>query len=230
MKKFSQSLQLLLYNFRDILIFEIIYNIFLNALTVPFLRTIINSAVTIAGYQYISNKNLKNFLLCPSTAVILMFVVIFISVCTLFEISAVVYRFTSSINHRTTGIPDMFLAGGDACIRAFRKGNFSVIAYSALVLPVTKLSAMSDIAVSVGIPNIISYYAKRKQIVLIIYIIAAAAVLICFIKWIFSINYYVCEKNSFSISRKKSNGLIKGKFFRTFFSVALWELSAVIFS
>lgn len=229
MKKFSDSLKLLLYNFRDILIFEIIYNIFLNAVTVPFLRAVINSAIKIAGYQYISNRNLKNFLLCPSTAVILLFVIIFISVCTLFEISAVVYRFSNSINHRKSGIADMFIAGADSCTRAFKKGNISVIAYSLLVLPLTKLSVMSDIAVSVGIPDIISYYARRKQFVLIIYIIINIVLLICFVKWIFSINYYVCEKNSFTVSRKKSNNLTKGRFFKTFFSVALWELSAFMF-
>ena len=229
MKNFLQSLRLLLYNFRDIVLFEIIYKLVANAAAVPFLRAVINSAIRLAGYEYISNRNLKKFLLKPSSAVIIVFVLVCISICTLFEISAVVYKLNSSMNHRRCTVADMFSAGADACLRSLKKENCTIILYSMLILPVTGLSAISDIAVSAGIPDLIFYYAQRKQSVFMLSAMAGIIVLILFIRWVFSIDYYVCEKQPFRLCRKKSISLIKGNFFKMLFSIILWEFSAFMF-
>lgn len=228
MKKFTAGARLFFSNIKNILIFETVYNIISNALVIPLLRTVLNASIRVAGYKYISNRNLIEFIRQPSSVITILFILLFASVFTLFEISAVVYLFSSSLEHKKTGLPEMFFIGADSCRRAFSKENFQVILYSLFVLPLSKLSIMSRIITSAGIPDIASYYAVRKKSVLLIYIILASAALFLFIRWIFSMNYYVYEHENFRISRKKSSGLVKGSFFKTLVPVILWEISALL--
>lgn len=229
MKKFSTGLKLLSCNFRDIVFFEIIYNLVTNAAVIPLLKIILNAAIEISGYGYISNRNLLSFLKTPSTIIIIIFILLLVAICTLFEISAIVYLFNNSIQNKKTNFAGMFYMGFDTCKRALKKGNFSVLLYAVFILPITKLSVMSNLISSIGIPDIISYYAQRKQAVLIIYICITLLISVCFVKWIFSINYFACENTNFRTAHRKSASLVKGNFFKTFFSLILWELSAVLF-
>ena len=228
MKRFTAGAKLFFSNIKNILLFEAVYNLAANALVIPLLRAVLNASIRIAGYRYISNRNLLEFISKPSSLITILFILLFASVFTLFEISAVVYLFSSSLEHKKTRLGDMFFIGADSCRRAFSKDNFQVILYSMFVLPLSKLSVMSHIITSAGIPDIISYYAVRKKSVLLIYIILASVALFLFIRWIFSMNYYVYEHKSFRISRKKSACLVKGNFFKTLIPVILWEISALL--
>ncbi len=214
-------------NFIDIIIFELIFNIISNAVIIPLMKFLVNASVKSAGYEYISNKTLLKFLSSPSTVLIILFIFLLASFCKLFEISAVVFYFDKKINHTKTGIDDMIYAGISSCKRAIKKENLVVLLYSLAILPVSEFSIMSDMISSAGVPDVISYYASRKMIFFIIMIFILLILSFVFIKWLFSISYFVSEKQSFSISRKKSSILVKGNFFKTLFSLFLWELCAV---
>lgn len=110
MKRFTAGAKLFFSNIKNILLFEAVYNLAANALVIPLLRAVLNASIRIAGYRYISNRNLLEFISKPSSLITILFILLFASIFTLFEISAVVYLFSSSLEHKKQDLAICFLS------------------------------------------------------------------------------------------------------------------------
>lgn len=86
MNTFRQSFYLFKKNLRSIVGFEIVYRLFCIALMLPCVTACFQLSLRLAGYHYLSEDRIFSYLVRPTTIVILCFVLLLLSVITVFEI------------------------------------------------------------------------------------------------------------------------------------------------
>ena len=93
-----------------------------------------------------------------------------------------------------------------------------------ILIPLMQFSATSGIFAAMGIPDFLAYYMTKKEFLLPIYL--AAVILCCLLSvhWIFASVLFTQRQCSFRRAHQCSTELVKGRFWRTFFSVLLWNL------
>lgn len=92
-----------------------------------------------------------------------------------------------------------------------------------VLIPLMQFSATSGIFTAMGIPDFFAYYMTKKEFLLPIYV--AVIVLCCLlsIRWIFSSVLFTQNQCSYRSARAASAELVRGRFWKTFFSVLLWN-------
>lgn len=95
--------------------------------------------------------------------------------------------------------------------------------WTILLIPLMQFSATSGIFTAMGIPDFFAYYMTKKEFLLPIYV--AVIVLCCLlsIRWIFSSVLFTQNQCSYRSARAASAELVRGRFWKTFFSVLLWN-------
>ena len=106
MNTFQQSFYLLKKNLRSIVGFEIVYRLFCIALMLPCVTACFQLSLRLAGYHYLSGDRIFSYLVRPTTIVILCFVLLLLSVITVFEIFCLIPAFHASYHGQTISLTD----------------------------------------------------------------------------------------------------------------------------
>ena len=225
MEQFRKGMLRLIRNWKPILIFELLWKLITVLIIAPACAGLIQLAIRGAGLKFLTNSNLLRFLRSPWTILVLLAVLLFAALYTLFEIAAVCACFQRPSRQKLKQTLRAMLRAGLRAVRHFFTGGSPLLLLHLLVLiPLMQFSAASGIFTAMGIPDFLAYYMTKKEFLPPIYI--AAVILCCLIsvKWIFSSVLFAQRKCSFRSARKTSAKLVHGRFWRTFFSVLLWNL------
>lgn len=225
MEQFRKGMLQLIRNWKPILIFELLWKLITVLIIAPACAGLIQLAIRGAGLKFLTNSNLLRFLRSPWTILVLLAVLLFAALYTLFEIAAVCACFQRPPRQKLKQTLRAMLRAGLRAVRHFFTGGSPLLLLHLLVLiPLMQFSAASGIFTAMGIPDFLAYYMTKKEFLPPIYI--AAVILCCLIsvKWIFSSVLFAQRKCSFRSARKTSAKLVHGRFWRTFFSVLLWNL------
>lgn len=106
MKYFKNILNIVKYNFKTLVRFEIIYKIVIALILLPLAVLSFNLTMKITGYSYLTLENIFGFILNPITLILLFLVVIFLTIITLFDITALITIFDESYHQKKINTAD----------------------------------------------------------------------------------------------------------------------------
>lgn len=224
MNKFKLGFSLLKQNYKSILLFDLIYKLVATALFVPLLVGMLNFAMYMAGMKYISNDNIFNFLLKPTTLLIAVVILIALAMIMIVEITATVACYHASYYKQKISVADMFHIGFRSALRMFRGRNLLIIVYVLVLLPITSLTFISSYASSITIPDFVSSYIESNRYISVIIIIFLLGLSVIAVRWLFSIHFYVNENMSFKEARKKSLEVNQKRYVRNVLQLILWNI------
>lgn len=223
MKK-KKGLRLLTYNLRAILFFEMTYKFAVSLIMAPFLVILLNAAIKVAGYSYLSNDNLFTFFRKPSTIILFVFALIVIMLYLFIEITALVGCFHASHLNKKVKAVDLFRIGYHNFKKVFYPTNIFVLLWIFFILPVLNIIYLIGFAFIIKIPNFIkSELVGMWKVLLVAGIIIVAAALYALL-YLYCIQGLVIEKKSLFKGRKTNKSLIKGNYLQTGLKLVVWNI------
>lgn len=225
MNPFKNGLRRLIRCWKPLVLFETVWKLITVLVIAPACAGLIQIAIQAAHLKYLTNSNLLQFLRSPWTILLLLAVLAAASLYTLFEIAAVCSCFSQPPRQKLRVTLRCMVRAGLSSLKLFFLGGSPLLVLHLLVLiPLMQFSATSGIFTAMGIPDFLAYYMTKKEYLLPIYL--AAVILCCLLSvhWIFASVLFTRRQCSFRCAHKCSTELVKGRFWRTFFSVLLWNL------
>lgn len=225
LNQFRTGLRLLWQHFPALIVFELLWKLLTVLIIAPTLGGLVQAAIRAAHLRYLTNSNLLQFLRSPWTLLLLAVLLVLAALYTLFEIAAVCACFAQPARQPMRKmLRHMIRAGIRSLCRFFTHGSPLLLFHLLVLIPLMQFSAASGIFAVMGIPDFISYYLTKKEFLLPIYLTAIVLCCLLSVRWIFSSVLFVRSRCKFRSARKCSASLVKGRFWRTFLSVLVWNL------
>ena len=224
MNQFRVGLRRLTSHWKPLLLFELVWKLVTVLVIAPACAGLIQLAIRGAKLNYLTTSNLLKFLRSPWTFLLFAVILLLAALYTLFEIAAVCTCFRQPRYQRIrTTLGCMARSGGQSVLHFFRGGGPLLVLHLLVLIPLMQFSATSGIFTAMGIPDFLAYYMTKKEFLLPIYI--AVIVLCCLlsIRWIFSSVLFTQNQCGYRSARAVSVQLVRGRFWKTFFSVLFWN-------
>ena len=216
------------YNFKTLLVFEFLYKLIIGLIFIPSIIGIFNLTMKITGYNYLTIENILNFILNPITIIFLLFIIIFLTMATIFDISTLIIIFDSSYKNKKISVMDSIRISLNKCKNIFKLKNITVAILVLFIIPFLNIGVTSNVITSIKIPEFIMDFINANQILSIILLLFYIFLLSLLSKWLFSLHYMIIENKSFKSARKSSKNLIKGNRFKDIIIVTLYQLMSGI--
>ena len=120
--------RVLQFNYREIILFELIYRILFAVCVVSINTRLFSFALKKAGYSYLTAKNLPGFLLYPWSLAVLGIVLLFLAVYTLFELCVLFAAFQASEYGERLKLRHLLVRGWKCFYSIINRNQFSCMA------------------------------------------------------------------------------------------------------
>ncbi|MGL4606226.1 MAG: glycerophosphodiester phosphodiesterase family protein [Eubacteriaceae bacterium] len=223
-KKYIENIKLIKGNLKTLVAFELIYKFVLLGIFTPILLGLFQLSINLSGFTYLTSSTLLEYLLVPSTLVILLIIIVGITFITLFEIISVIQCYHASYNNVTISLSQMFRGGLDGAKQVLNYKNWSIVIFVILIIPLTNIVAVSGYVTSIEIPEFILDFISNNYVLLILFLMIMTGLVIFAFRWGLSFQVFTLEGGGFKEARIKSLKLMKGNNFRSLISIIFWEL------
>jgi len=109
-RNMKKTIELLRFNWRILLVFEIVYRLIGLAIIFPVANRLLYLSVKLSGYEYLANTNLKEYLQSPSTIIIFIVMFLILGLYITYEIVVLSIFFHSCYYKQKIGIYTLFWA------------------------------------------------------------------------------------------------------------------------
>ena len=220
-------------NLRTLIRFELLYKFVLGIILMPIAISGFNLTMRLTGYTYLTLENISSFLFNPITIFLLLLIIIFLTIITLFDISTLIVIFDVSYQKKKINVKDAIIVSLSRCKNIFKIKNISVAFLVLFLIPFLNLGLGSNVITSIKIPEFIMDFIKSNSVLFILYLILYLFLISIITSWLYSLHYMIIENKSFKDSRIASKRLIKGNRFmdivKILFSQILISFSYVLF-
>lgn len=229
MKKNLSIFKLIKYNFKTFVKFELFFKFLLGIILMPFALNTFNFAMKISGYSYLTLENIMDFLLSPFTIFFILFIIIFLTMVTLFDIATLIIIFDASYNEVKIRVRDAMKMSFERCKNIFKLHNISVTFLLVFLIPFFNMGLSSNVISSIKIPEFIMDYIKTNGPLLLIFCLVYLFLSSMLWKWIFSMHYMILENKSFKEAKKFSRNMIRKNKFKDFLKIFITQIMIAIF-
>ena len=197
-------------NLRTLIRFELLYKFVLGIILMPIAISGFNLTMRLTGYTYLTLENISSFLFNPITVFLLLLIIIFLTIITLFDISTLIVIFDVSYQKKKINVKDAIIVSLSRCKNIFKIKNISVAFLVLFLIPFLNLGLGSNVITSIKIPEFIMDFIKSNSVLFILYLIFYLFLISIITSWLYSLHYMIIETKSFKDSRIASKRLIKG--------------------
>lgn len=226
-------LNMIKYNLGTLIKFEIIYKLLLSIILIPFAILGFNLSMKLTGYTYLTLENIVKYMLNPITILILLLLIIYLTIVTIFDISTVIILFDISYKKEKITLIELVKLSLNKLKKIFNLKNISVAFLVLFMIPFLNIGISSNVITSIKVPEFIMDYINSNYILTIIYSIIYFLLFYTMSKWLYSLNYMILEDKSFKESREKSKKLIKSSklidIIKIFFVQILLSITYMLF-
>ena len=117
---------LLKYNLKSFLSFELIYKLLTTLIFVPLFLTCFKFITKITGYSYLTLENVISFLFNPLTMIFLIILLLIMTFYIILDISTVIIILDCSYQKKKIGVKDAFIMALKKAQALFHKNNFLI--------------------------------------------------------------------------------------------------------
>ena len=182
---------------------------------------LLNAMMNVSGQTFIAPVNMRLVFLHPFSIIMELVFAIVVTLFSLFEIAGLLHAFSMAQIGRETNLSSMFMAGVRACRKAVHPQNWFIIIFIMILFPLTKVMPLSGSTVKLILPGFVNQTIDYTRSLFILYNVIYLALIIFLTVYIFSINSFVMQQNSFVKSCTKSRKLVTGNFFEVLITLIL---------
>lgn len=216
------------YNFKTLIIFEVVFKLLLTLILMPMALFGFNLSMKITGYSYLTLENLLTFILNPLTILLLLVVMIFLAVITMFDISTLIIIFDESYHHNKISITDAVKVSLNKSKKLLKLKNLPVVFLVVVLIPLLNIGIGSNVISSINIPEFILDYIKANSLLTILLYLAYLFLALILMNSFYSLHYMILEEKDFKEARKSSKRLIKNNVIKDLVKVLLAQLLITI--
>ena len=223
-KNLSCVFNIVKYNFKTLIRFELLFKIALGVILIPLVILFCNLTMKLTGYTYLTLENIGKFFLNPITLLFLIFIIIYLTVLTMFEISTLVIIYDMSYHKKQIGVMDSIKLAFHKCKILFKLENLGVTFLVLFLIPFLNIGFSSNVITSIKIPEFLMDFIKGNTILLVLFIIVYLILFFLLSAWLYSLHYMVLEEKSFKQAIKASRTLIKKSMIKDQIKIFLIQL------
>ena len=123
----------------------------------------------ITEYNYLTIENILNFILNPLTIIFLLFIIIFLTMATIFDISTLIIIFDSSYKNKKISVMDSIKISLSKCKNIFKLKNIKVAILVLFIIPFLNIGVTSNVITSIKIPEFIMDFINANKTLSIIF-------------------------------------------------------------
>ena len=173
------------YNFKTLLIFEFLYKLMIGLIFIPAVIGIFNLTMRITGFTYLTIENILNFTLNPITIFFLLFIIAFLTMVTMFDITTLIVIFDSSYKSKRISVIDSVETSLSKCKDMLKLENISVAFLVLFIIPFLNIGVTSNVITSISIPEFIIDYIKANPILSTMLLLFYILLLSLLSNWLF---------------------------------------------
>lgn len=227
-KRFFQFLRgiwiLFKQSFRVVMLFILLCSVFTIMATSVLKDLLITLMMKVTGVEYIVPANLTHVLFNPVSIVLMIIFAVIITLFSLFEIAGLLHAFSMGQAGRTTNLMSMFAAGLRACRKALHPKNWVLIFFILVLFPLTRVFPLATSTFKLILPGFVNQTIDYTKGLNVVYWVGYIALILILTVYLFSINSFVMQKDSFIKSCTRSRHLERGHFIETLLSLILLTL------
>ncbi len=218
-KKTKKVVEILKCNIWTLLGFEFLFKIISVLIFKPIFGDIFNITMKITGYSYLTKENVIEFLLNPLTILLLLVLIMAMTVYNMFDITTVIVILDQSYQEKKIKIVTAIKISLKKCAKMIKLGNLPLAFFILFLIPFLKIGVASSFVHDINIPEFILKTIEENNVLSMIFYIVMALLTAIFMRWIYSIHYFVLEDLSFKEARRKSGMLGKNKHLTDLFAL-----------
>ena len=173
-------------------------------------KLLVKAMMLVSGVTYIAPVNLKQVLLNPLSILMMLVFAVIVTLMSLFEIAGLLHTFSVAQAGCETNLTCMFMAGFRACKKALHPRNWPIMIFILVLFPLTKLLPLSGSTFKLILPGFVNQTIDYTKWLNVLYIVLYWVLILFLAVYIFSVNGFVLQKDSFFKSCSKSRKLCKG--------------------
>ena len=208
-------------NFKEVMLFILICSAFTMTATSALKAVLIEAMMQTSGVTYIVPSNLQHVFLSPASIILMIIFAILVTFMSLFEIAGLLHAFSMGYIGRDTNIPSMFYAGFRACKKSLHPKNWFLTLFILVLFPLTKLLPLSSSTFKLILPGFVNQTIDYTKGLNVLYDAIYIILIFGLVVYLFSINSFVMQKNSFFRSCRESRIIGKGHYIETLLTLAL---------
>ena len=201
---------MLIYNFKELVIFQIVFKITSFLIFAPLFLNIFNIIMKITGYEYLTFENMVGFILNPLVEFMLILLILFMMVYTFFDLSTVIIILDASYQEKKIDIKEVLTISTRKSLEVFKAKNIALAFMILFLIPFLNIGIASGFISSIKIPEFIMDYINNNLLFMFIFWLTFGLLTVILLRWLYAIHYYILENCDFKEARKRSINLIKG--------------------
>lgn len=154
-KHLMKTIELLSFNWKNLIIFETIYRLFGLAIIFPLANQLLYLSVKLTGYEYLINSDLDEYLSSPYTIILGLFMFIIIGIYITYEVVVLSILFHSSIYKQKIGLYTLLIASFSKLKKVLNKYHIFIILSSMIFLFIVEGLHLVGVASTINLPTII---------------------------------------------------------------------------
>lgn len=200
---------LLKYNGKSLIQFEVIYKLLSTMVFVPLFLSLFQWITKIRGYSYLTFENLFSFILHPVTLFFLFFLLLFLTFYTILDISTILIFFDCSYQKKKITVKEAFFLACQRSVRVFRRKNFWLPFLVLFLIPFLNLGISSGFVSTISIPEFILDFIFKNSFLSCLYILVIFFLSILLFRWLYVLPYFILENCDFKEACRRSANLSK---------------------
>lgn len=224
MKKITKVIEMIKYNLKTLVLFELLFKICTIFLCTPFFLRIFNWIMQIRGYQYLTLENIPSFFLHPLTFFLILLLILLMTAYTVFDITTLIVILDSSYQKQKIKMTTAIHFSLKKCRNIIHLQNLPIAFLVLFLIPFLPIGISSNFISSLSIPEFILEYIIKNKVLLPLMIFLLCILTIILLHWMYSIHYFVLENCNFKEARKKSKELGKHKHLKDGFTLIFIQL------
>ena len=164
---------------------------------IPSTSKLIQLALDITGYRYLTVENIASFFLHPITIVLLLLLCLFVAFFSMMDVSAIIYNTDMSYQDKTTNMVEMIRFGLQNALRVFSRKNILMSVFMIVILPFLSVGVAWSYFRMISLSDILLGMIRRKWQYSAIFLLVILICAVFFIRWVYSFHYFTIERNTF---------------------------------
>ena len=218
---FKRVLLLFTQDYVETALFILFCTIITAATTSLLKKLLVKAMMLVSGVTYIAPVNLTHVLLNPLSIIMMLIFAVVVTLLSLFEIAGLLHTFSVAQAGYETNLTCMFMAGFRACRKALNPRNWPIMVFILVLVPLTKLLPLSGSTFKLILPGFVNQTIDYTKWLNVLYYVLYWVLILFLAVYIFSINGFVLQKESFFKSCSKSRRLCKGHVIEVIFNMFL---------
>lgn len=227
-RNMKEILSSVLWNWRILLLFELIYKMLGGVVIFPLLNNLINFTIKKAKLEYLDMEMISKWISSPFTIPILIICFFILGIYVVLEITVLVQYFYSARKEEDIYIKTLVSKVAQKLLYIISPRNWLIFVFVIILFPITMFAIAPDALVNLRVPEYILDFIKGQGNLYIIYIILSVSINILVFYTIYSIPIFILEDVPFIETCKRSYLMMKKKFFKTLLRYVLWIISILL--